>query len=228
MKRYANIDDDRKQSEVHHHGDCLCTFFQYWFTNDFTSGINYDAASHREADALIAKELTSLSLAERNRAEEEIHGVIGCSEEDPEFVKGQLAMLETEIASIKKKPAYERALFLSPKYVNDVKFRLMFLRAENFDAVKAANRLVKHFECKLEYFGLDKLVKNITQDDLDDDDRAALSSGCSMVLNATDNIGRRIIFWTRSAEKYKCYKNSVSLLFAEEYNQSFHAAFSLV
>ena len=46
----------------------------------------------------------------------------------------------------------------------------MFLRAERFDAPKAAIRLVNHFEGKLVLFGEDKLVKRITLDDLEEED----------------------------------------------------------
>jgi hypothetical protein len=57
------------------------------------------------------------------------------------------------------KPAYEQAERMTKGYVTDSKFRLMFLRANRFDAEKAATRLVNFMEGKLEYFGPGALAR---------------------------------------------------------------------
>ena len=161
-----NICDADEERLVHDRSEaaCRCSLFRRWFADEFRPGTDCSSMTPSDADLLIATELANVTLADRSRAEEEIHGIAVCQNEEPEFVNERLSMMETEISSIQRKPAYERALFLSPSYVNNKEFRLMFLRAEGFDICRAAVRLVKHFECKLEYFGLDKLVKNITQD----------------------------------------------------------------
>ena len=94
------------------------------------------------ADAILAHGMTSLSLEERNRALEEIHGIKHEIEEDPEVVERELQNMEEALQSIRSKKAYDQAAFLSPKYVQDRKFRLVFLRADAFDAKKAAERMV--------------------------------------------------------------------------------------
>jgi hypothetical protein len=70
----------------------------------------------------------------------------------------------------RRRPALERAIFLKPSIETDVTFKLMFLRADYYDASKAARRLAKYFEDKLHLFGEDKLVKKITLDDLSEED----------------------------------------------------------
>ena len=95
-----------------------------------------------DTDALLAKEMNKLSTEERDRVFEEVHGVAGDMEEDPDFVEMKLSEMEEEILKIRKRQAYDRAAFVSPKAVRDRAFRLMFLRSEYFDARKAAKRMV--------------------------------------------------------------------------------------
>ena len=86
----------------------------------------------------------------------------------------------------------------------------MFLRADVYDCVKAARRLVKHFEYKHQLFGEHRLVKTITLDDLDEDDMEMLLSGSAQFCTHTkDRGGRTILFATQSAYKYKSWKNLV-------------------
>ena len=64
-------------------------------------------------------------------------------------------------------------------YVDNSDFRLRFLRAERFDEKLAAIRYVRHYQMKLELFGVNKLGQNIIQDDLDDESLEALYCGTS-------------------------------------------------
>ena len=75
-------------------------------------------------------------------------------------------------------------------------FRLKFLRTDLFDVPSAAKRLVRHFQVKLEVFGLDKImVKDITQDNLEDGDIKNFYSGYVQVLPLRDRSGRCVNFW---------------------------------
>ena len=102
------------------------------------------------------------------------------------------------------------AMAMRPELLNDRAFRLMFLRSDWFDVAKAAKRLVTFFDSKLKLFGEEKLVKRITYEDLDKDDRESLSTGSSQVLPSTDRSGRGIVFLTYKLMKFKSWKNQVS------------------
>ena len=123
--------------------------------------------SPEEVDTLLAKELNSLSIDERQKVLEEVHGVLQPTIETNEFINERLDRLDKEVTKIRKKASYDLAMFMSPAYVTNRKFRLMFLRAEtNYNPTLAAQKLINHFEYKLELFGVDNLVKDITQQDL--------------------------------------------------------------
>jgi hypothetical protein len=143
-------------------------------------------------DAILGNEMNQLSLQERNLALEEIHGVANVVEETPDFVELRLERLESEISKLKKKSAYERTKFMCPRYVYSTKLRLKFLRAERFDATKAAKRMITFFELKLQLFGMDKLVRDITWDDLSTQDRAIMTSGGISILPWKDRSGRQV------------------------------------
>ena len=84
-------------------------------------------------DALLAKQMYQLSLDERKQALHDLHGIAEIPQEDPEMVARALGALEEDIKNISEKAAYETALAMSPDYVRDPKFRLKFLKADNFD-----------------------------------------------------------------------------------------------
>ena len=153
------------------------------------------APSTQEADALIAKELNELSSQERVRVQEQLHGVceLDVVEEDPDIVEKRLSQMEDELQRIRKKSAYERALFLSRSYVYDRDFRLMFLHANDFHPRLAAQRMVIFFELKLELFGIDKLVRRIMLDDLNEKDKDVIREGTICVLPKKDQAGRTVL-----------------------------------
>jgi hypothetical protein len=49
-------------------------------------------------------------------------------------------------------------VLLDPRHVRNLNFHLELLRANRFNATEAAVRMVRHFQCKLELFGTEKLV----------------------------------------------------------------------
>jgi hypothetical protein len=176
-------------------------------------GIGFKTYTTKEEKAgedphlLLVEELNTLSLQERQQVEEEVHGVADEIKEDAPFVEEKLEELNIQINKIRRKPAYDLALFLYPAFVTDRAFLLMFLRSEGFVVTLTAKRIVNHFEVKLEYFGIDKLVRDITYEDLDEDDRANV--GCShWWLKAKDRAGRCLFFVVqKAAVKYKHPRN---------------------
>lgn len=162
------------------------------------------------SDAVLAKELNELSIQEREKAYEDVHGVSKEFEETPELIEQSLADFEVEIKKTKKKSAHDKAFFLNSKYARNREFRVMFLRADNFDVKKAAKRIILHFESKLELFGANKLVKDITLDDLDEDDMEVLLSGSFQSLPTKDQAGRAVIFISQKYFNYKTWQSKVS------------------
>ena len=162
-----------------------------------------------ETDTFLANELNQLSLNDRNLLFEEIHGIPQALNEDPKTLTEQFDAMEQEISTIREKKAYDRALFLSPKYVKDKSFRLLFLRAELLDGRKAARKMINYFQFKLELFGIEKLAKDIEIDDLDEDDKAALMNGHTHFLSHKDSAGRAIEFSSLDHFGYKSIENEV-------------------
>jgi hypothetical protein len=168
-----------------------------------------------DADMLFVKELNDLSLAERERVYEEIHGVASAIDESsPDFVSQKLEELEQELQKMSRKrvngSGYHMAHFLAPQYVKNRDFRLMFLRADHFSAPAAAKRLELHFDWKLKLFGIEKLCKDITWGDLSEDDQAATMSGFVQCLPSwKDRSGRRVIFDILASHKYRNPENAV-------------------
>lgn len=165
-----------------------------------------------EIDTLVARDMNELSGKEREQVLHDIHGVVDIPNETPLKLEEKLAELEAEIQRIAAKSAYQRAHTVSETYVNDRSFRLKFLRADRFDAKSAARRLVSFFEQKLIIFGPDKLVKDITIDDLDHDDLAVLKNGHMQFLPQRDMAGRTIFCDIRSRERFVSHLNLVRLI----------------
>ena len=164
-----------------------------------------------EAGAMLAKEMNQLSVEEREKAFEDVHGISRVVDETQEDIEACLVLLETELANISNKVAYNLASSMSKEYTSSRKIRLMFLRAEKFDPYNAASRMVRFFDQKYELFGAAKLTKDITLDDLDPDDTAALERGVYQVLPEKDCAGRKVIcLFPQELKVNWTIKNSVS------------------
>jgi hypothetical protein len=167
-------------------------------------GAKTNISSH-ESDVALARDLNALSVQERERVFEDVHGVAQVQEETPAFVAKCLEEIDVALRKIpvKRRKALDRALFLKPTIDSDMKFKLMFLRADLYDAQKAARRMSRHFEEKLSLFGEEKLVKKIRLDDLEHEDIEHLNClGCVLLPNK-DPTGRPIWFFdmTRFEDK---------------------------
>jgi hypothetical protein len=94
----------------------------------------------------------------------------------------------------------------------------MFLRADRYDAKKAANQMALYFTSKLDFFGEDLLGKEITLEDLDADDIACVNTGSVHILREKGRSGRTITFIAQMYLKYNHWKNQVhfSKAFLEE------------
>jgi len=155
-------------------------------------GAGGEGYSSEYIDSLLAKEFTSLSVQERTKTYEEIHGVSDYVDETPAFVEQCLWQLDMELSNITEKTAYYIAEQQNKAYVTDSKFRLMFLRAACFHPQRAATRLVAFFEGKLRFFGLEPLTRQLQWSDLDQDDKTCFRAGHLQVLPTRDRSGRPV------------------------------------
>lgn len=154
-------------------------------------------------DALLTKELTELSLQER----EQVYGDLHCIPED--LPKESLDKLWAQISQVKRvlnemdpsiKEAYIEAQRQDPKMLTNLKFILKFLRAAQYDPDQCAHRLAVYFETKKQIFGSEKLMKRLTLEDLDESGREVLEKGVCQLLPLQDRAGRGIIFWSMMQE----------------------------
>jgi hypothetical protein len=163
-----------------------------------------------EVSAMIATEMNQLSVEEREKVLEDVHGIPRLVDEPHERIEACLALLEKELTNISSKAAYDLASSMSKEYTSSKKRRLMFLRAESYDPYNAASRMVRFFDEKYELFGADKLTKDITLDDLDPDDIAALERGFYQVLPEKDCADRKVICFFPKLKVVRTTQNMVS------------------
>ncbi|CAB9530462.1 Transfer protein [Seminavis robusta] len=153
----------------------------------------------------LAKEMERLSMEELDRRYGEIHGVAPVIQEEPEFVAQKLEEMDQALNELVQAAAtaeegksslsiqyYQKALVEEPLYVQDPKFRLKFLRADSFDAIKAARRLVFYLEKKVYHFGMQTLCREVQMSDLTEKDLKTLQAGSVQQLPFRDRSGRAI------------------------------------
>lgn len=164
---------------------------------------------------LLTDGFNQLSVKEREFALDTLHGVVQPIDESPEgFIDNALQNLDVAIAKIKRqRMAYDMAIFLNPGYVQNRDFRINFLRGARYDVTLTATRLIKHFELKLELFGLDCLVRDITFDDLDDDAAEMYLRAGYFYPKSYDKLGRRLMLYSTERTEYRNPASYVSSFF---------------
>ena len=164
-----------------------------------------------EVDRMVAKEMTRLSMKERESAENDVHGIgVSSINEDPLSLESHLLSLNASLQGLKAGTAYEMAEQMSLDYVLDRNFRLLFIRACRYDLKEAAERMIRFFDLKRELFGKEKLVEDITLKDLSLDDMETMRSGYMQVSPYKDMAGRPIVFGILKLRKMKEVDNAVS------------------
>ena len=149
------------------------------------------------AESVLARELAKLSLDEHEKILFDVHGIPRTSyEEEPDTLKTLLDQLETELQNVtySDRQSYDLAKSINPSYVNDPKFRLMFLRAVSYDPKAAAETIIIHFVVKQRLFGCGEiLARDVKLSDLEQQDVQLLESGFTQVLPSRDAAGRTVV-----------------------------------
>jgi hypothetical protein len=175
------------------------------------------SADIKQADTMLVREMNALSMEERDRILAELHGVVDDSHER-QITEGERS-IETKLEEMDKalthnikaadRQAYDRALFLSPRFVTDKEFRKAFLRAECYDPSKAAVRFNNYFHYKLALFGEGKLCKRIEWHDLDKDEQDEVMTGSFQHLPEPDRQGRSICLVIQKYFNYKSWQTKI-------------------
>jgi len=147
-------------------------------------------------DALLAQELNQLSLLDRERAVEEIHGIHSLSDAEAvvQHEREALVQMQLEIGKIPFKPVYDEALRMRSQYIHDPNFLLKFLRAEDLDARKAAIRMMKFLtHSARDLYGPRILMRPIRYMDLTPSAIALMREGNVTLLPSRDSSGRMVV-----------------------------------
>eukprot|EP00980_Cylindrotheca_fusiformis_P029225 scaffold22759_cov98-Cylindrotheca_fusiformis.AAC.2 len=157
-------------------------------------GLQTNTTPAVSVDKMLAAELEKLSLEEREKVYEDVHGVSDVIQETPELIANCLEQMDREIGLITSKDAYAQAKLQSSNNMINQKFRLAFLRSTSFNPKLAALHLVEYFRCKLETLGTEQLVKNqIAVEDLGAAATRVLELGSVQVLPNRDSKGRAVV-----------------------------------
>jgi len=167
-------------------------------------------------DDLLSKDLMDMSVRDRTSISEELHGVrsLAVEENDGDYNKVLVskALLDLNHTLENRIPAHQKTAFLKAQslqhtkgtYVNDVTFRLKFLRSKLFDVDEAARLLINYLELVRELFGDVCLSRTIRLEDVQTtkEERVAFRSGFIQLLPFGDRAGRRIVVISTDALHY--------------------------
>eukprot|EP00531_Pseudo-nitzschia_arenysensis_P017963 CAMPEP_0116114506 /NCGR_PEP_ID=MMETSP0329-20121206/18_1 /TAXON_ID=697910 /ORGANISM="Pseudo-nitzschia arenysensis, Strain B593" /LENGTH=613 /DNA_ID=CAMNT_0003607893 /DNA_START=152 /DNA_END=1994 /DNA_ORIENTATION=- len=173
----------------------------------------------QDVDDVLTQEMMNLSVKDRNDIQEEMHGVKCLAvEETPELVEKALAQMTYVIDELtpdseklaylqsqqppQEIPQHQRILHelhqLSPiqqsSYVNDIDFRLRFLRCDLFDVRKATKRMLKFLDLALE----------LLASDFQKEEMRFMRYGRYQILPNRDRSGRRVSVMLAQHDNTKC------------------------
>ena len=151
-----------------------------------------------DIDHVLAEELNEMSFKDRNDIQEEIHCVKSfVVAETPELIDRSLTKLRHEVQAlpIDARRAYDDTLVTDSNYAHSQEFCLKFLRAELFDAKKAAARMAKYLTLMFKIFGPIALTRPMRFDDLEKKEQEEMKTGFLQTLPSRDKRGRLISFF---------------------------------
>eukprot|EP00934_Nitzschia_sp_Nitz4_P008377 Nitzschia sp. Nitz4//scaffold12_size214221//47638//48898//NITZ4_001487-RA/size214221-snap-gene-0.112-mRNA-1//-1//CDS//3329534981//8367//frame0 len=131
-------------------------------------------------------------------------------EEDSEYIQDCLHHFDVAIQGLARTTGLQ--LGLNTSLGHDAEFRLGFLRAEEFDPIRAAQRFQRHFDQKVALFGVQKVGDTIRLSDLSPEDMESLESGGLQILPKTDRAGRLVVVSRYREFKYQHKENLLRAL----------------
>jgi len=167
-----------------------------------------------DVDAILLQGVNQLSFDEFQREQEELHGVgEDIDDVNSEEMMSLLQKFEDHLSRWKKNTVFEVAEAMDKAYVTNPSLQMIFLHGNRYDPKAAAEQILKFFEMKMQLFGKDKLVQDITLADLDEDDTENLLGGSFQILPIADRSGRRIILELPGLRAFKSLRNEMRARF---------------
>lgn len=169
------------------------------------------------AEDKIAKELREMPQVQREKVWADLSGNEKTSlfkkevDENETKMENCLKDMHDAIENASDKEALDLVAKKSPEFINNRAFQLMFLRSNEYDGKRAAQKLVEHMETKRRLFGEELLDRDIRLSDLDADDLDTLNSGGIQFLKERDSAGRVILYGHVKNLKFKSHENLVSV-----------------
>eukprot|EP00980_Cylindrotheca_fusiformis_P012514 scaffold3074_cov108-Cylindrotheca_fusiformis.AAC.1 len=148
----------------------------------------------KQTEALLAGEMSKLSIEEMSKAQDDVHCIGQTIIETPELIHRALVEFGEE-ARAQSNTVYKVALQQNRKYVEGEAFRLKFLRCNLFEIKSSVSQMMKFLQYKAKYFGIDKLGSDIMLSDLTNEDRDLLQSGFFHVQQCKDRSGRNVVWF---------------------------------
>lgn len=151
-----------------------------------------DISEMKQTEDLIAAEMWNLSQQERSDAIDDIHCVGEDFKESAQMVQQALADFE-RVVQKEFNPFYDMAVKQNRAYVEDPKFRLKFLRSRMYDVAEAVKQMTSYLQNKATYFGTEMIARDITLNDLNEEDKKLLLSGLFHIQKERDRKGRVVM-----------------------------------
>ncbi len=180
----------------------------------------FDDLQTKSGSDLITEALKDMSSEEQGKIQKELHGIDFDDhkvEEAPDFQDAMLLQMDHELQNLKSISTWslqlvgiEMAERQNACYVKSRRLLLKFLRCDNWDPAKAASRLIRHFDWKLELFGEGKLTKDISLADLYPQDIKSLKEGYLQRLPERDRAGRAVLCSVYNGQIYHSPNSLVS------------------
>jgi len=154
------------ETSHNHYGPGIQRFCDPWNRNIEAASESISLDAYTDAD--LAKDLNAMTFAERQAMEEDIHGAGNVIEETPEFVTEKIEKMREALdhMNMKRRQAWERAVFLRPALNGDRNLHLTFLRARRYRPDDAATLMAAYYQTKRDLFGDDLLIHRITWNDV--------------------------------------------------------------
>lgn len=146
----------------------------------------------KSTEDFLASEMNKLSVQERSKALDDLHCVGEAIKETPAMAQQSLQEFDRVLRN-KNAAIYNLAASQNPSYVEDPAFRLRFLRANEHNVNQSVNQMIAFLSRKETYFGRDKVARDITLKDLDEDDVELMLSGMYHIQDGTDRNDREVV-----------------------------------
>lgn len=153
-----------------------------------------DAQQIKATESFFASEFRQLSVKDQTDAIDDLYCEGGELRENPAMVRQALQDFDATLQTTRSS-TYELAVSQNRSYVEDRSFRLCFLRANFFNAKKAIRQMLNFLRKKATYFGERTLARDITLEDLDEEEMKAILSGPYHVQEDRDRAGRVVIYF---------------------------------